>query len=212
MTSIIKRPAALSAVSVAATLVVAGSAWWAVQGSKPVSQQHTNVFVGKVVGANTGAEEATFAEGWACIRPNVGEVSGAGENWCGPVYPSGGLYMAGLTAGLEVRVLAFDATGRIPDGSSVALRGALVVPASAPIPGSGQPSTTTVPNQAATEAFAPHLVGLTEADATTAANSLGFLARTVSVDGRKSGIHADLRANRINLVIVNGVVTRADVG
>lgn len=150
MTSIIKKPATLVALTAAASLLAAFSVWWVLDGSKPVSQEQVDVFVGKVSAMNT----TPFAQpGDLCITPNGGEISdaAAGEEWCGPVYPSGGLNSMNLTAGLEVRVLAFNTVGPLADGTSAALRGALVVPVSAPIPGSGQSANTTVPPQGETD-------------------------------------------------------------
>lgn len=214
MTINLKKPAALIALTAAASLVIAAGIWWVAAGSKPVSQVHTDLFVGKVALANQQAEEAAVAPGYVCITPNPGEVSdaAAGEDWCGPVYPSEGLTLAGLTPGLEVRALAFNTTEPLADGTLVALRGAIVVPISAPIPGSGQLSNAQVPAQAATEAFAPHLVGLSEADATTAANSLGFAVRVASVDGKANMLTTDFRSNRIELTIANGLVVKTEVG
>lgn len=61
------------------------------------------------------------------------------------------------------------------------------------------------------EALAAHLVGVDEADAITRIEGLGATARVVSRDGQGNAVTDDLRMDRVNLEIANGVVTSASV-
>ena len=56
------------------------------------------------------------------------------------------------------------------------------------------------------------VIGLTEADATTAAASAGRECRVMSRDGQTMTVTLDYRPDRVNLVVEGGVVTDASVG
>lgn len=62
------------------------------------------------------------------------------------------------------------------------------------------------------DASAAQLVGLTESAATACAEDEGWQVRVVSVNGEDYMVTADYRADRVNLTIVNGVVTAIIVG
>lgn len=210
MNSISRKPWVLIVMTMVMTLAVAGGAWWVLTGSKPTNE-HTYFFVGTI---SPTQQDDILTTGIACITPEKGALTGAaaGKDWCGPVYPSAGLNLAQLTPNLRVGVLAFNSTVTpAADGYPLDVRGALVLPVSAAIPGVTAVHGAAA-SQADTEAFAPHLVGLTEADATTAATSLGFTVRVASVDGKGNMLTTDFRGNRIELTIVNGLVTKTEVG
>jgi len=56
------------------------------------------------------------------------------------------------------------------------------------------------------------LVGLTEKVATACAENEGWNVRTVAKDGEEYMVTADYRSDRVNLTIVNDVVTAVNVG
>lgn len=56
------------------------------------------------------------------------------------------------------------------------------------------------------------LVGLTEKVATTCAENEGWNVRIVAKDGEEYMVTADYRSDRVNLTIVNDVVTAVNVG
>lgn len=65
---------------------------------------------------------------------------------------------------------------------------------------------------AETQKFADGLVGQKTAAATKAAEDAGYTVRIVEVDGVPRAVTADLRPDRINLTIEDGVVTKATAG
>lgn len=62
------------------------------------------------------------------------------------------------------------------------------------------------------DASAAQLVGLTEAVAATCAESEGWSVRVVAKDGEDYMVTADYRADRVNLTIMDGIVTAINVG
>lgn len=56
------------------------------------------------------------------------------------------------------------------------------------------------------------LVGLTVEEVTTKCHSRGYQTRKTREDGKAYMITADLRPDRVNLVIENGIVIKADIG
>ena len=56
------------------------------------------------------------------------------------------------------------------------------------------------------------LAGLSEADATAAAAQKGFTVRIIARDGEWYPVTKDYRLDRINFVVVNGVVVDATIG
>jgi hypothetical protein len=54
-------------------------------------------------------------------------------------------------------------------------------------------------------------VGLTEEEATTKAETDGYTLRVVGIDGECQAITMDLREDRVNVEIVDGVVTGAAI-
>ena len=214
MNGISKRPVALVALTAAVTLAASGLVWWVADGSKPVPTKGTfRMFLGTV----SMNQQANANPAYRCIAPDEGEVTGlpSGQDWCGQVYPSEGLYPAGLTPGVRVRVISFDTgvssvEGPAAGSTATKLLSALVLPAGAPEPPSG--AEVMVRTQADALAFAPHLVGLAEADAITTGTSIGFIVRTISADGVRATVPADFRGTRINLTVVDGIVTKTKVG
>jgi hypothetical protein len=63
-----------------------------------------------------------------------------------------------------------------------------------------------------TEAFAATVIGMTEAEAITAIEDAGFIARVVARDGEYFAVTEDYSVSRINLVVVDDRVTEATVG
>ena len=57
-----------------------------------------------------------------------------------------------------------------------------------------------------------HAAGLSEADATAAAAQKGFTVRIIARDDEWYPVTKDYRLDRINLVVVNGVVVDATIG
>jgi len=55
-------------------------------------------------------------------------------------------------------------------------------------------------------------VDLPEEQATLTAEEMGFVVRVVERDGEQYNVTADLRSDRVNFVITQGVVTEAKVG
>lgn len=173
------------------------------------------MFLGKV----SIHQQADAQIAYRCITPDPGEDSGlpAGQDWCGQVYPSEGLHPAGLTIGTRVRVISFDTgvasvTTPLPSGTTTKLFSALVLPAGAPEPPLGaEPMLRT---HADAVAFAPHLVGLAEVDAIAAAGTgASFVTRTVArTPGEPIFITLERVDNRINLTVVDGLVTATTIG
>jgi len=56
------------------------------------------------------------------------------------------------------------------------------------------------------------LVGLSEAEATDVATAQGWEVRVVSRDGEDFAVTKDFRSDRVNLTLVDDVVTGADIG
>jgi len=83
-------------------------------------------------------------------------------------------------------------------------------PASAAItPGTSEPAGS-VPSDCPpepTEESAAVLVGLTEADATDAAEACGWILRVVRRDGEDQPATRDFRPNRVNVEVTDGEVT-----
>ena len=57
------------------------------------------------------------------------------------------------------------------------------------------------------ETAAPVLVGLTEDEATEAAEALDWEIRVTNIDGEDQAVTMDLRPNRVNVAVVDGEVT-----
>jgi hypothetical protein len=65
---------------------------------------------------------------------------------------------------------------------------------------------------ARTEAFAATTIGMTEADALDAIEAAGLIARVVAKDGEYFAVTEDYVTTRVNLVLMDGVVTEATAG
>ena len=205
----------LPALGAAAVMAAAGFGWWAGGGLSDDTTVGTfRMFLGKVsIDQEAGAQIA-----YRCITPDAGEDSGLpfGQDWCGQVYPSEGLHPAGLTTGTRVRVISFDTgvalvTTPVTGGTTTKLFSALVLPADAPEPPGG--SEPVIRTHADAVAFAPHLVGLAEADAIAAGTGAGFVTRTISrTPGEPIIIRLERMDNRINLTVVDGIVTATKIG
>jgi hypothetical protein len=79
----------------------------------------------------------------------------------------------------------------------------------ATVPGTSAPSGS-VPSDCPpepTEESAADLVGLTEADATDAAEACGWILRVVRRDGEDQPATRDFRPNRVNVEVTDGEVT-----
>lgn len=63
-----------------------------------------------------------------------------------------------------------------------------------------------------TQAFAATVVGMTEPGAVAAIEAAEYVARVVARDGEYFMVTEDYVVTRINLVVVNGLVTEATVG
>ena len=63
-----------------------------------------------------------------------------------------------------------------------------------------------------TKAFALTVIGMSESDAVAASEAEGYVARVVARDGEYFMVTEDYSVSRINLVVVNDVVTEATVG
>jgi len=75
-------------------------------------------------------------------------------------------------------------------------------------PGTTEPGTSSVPAEEPTVASASEVVvGLSQADATAAAEASGWELRVTRQDGEDLPATMDLRPNRINVEITGGVVT-----
>ncbi len=213
MNSISTRRAALGAAAIVTAAV--GLGWWAGGGLSADTTVGTfRMFLGKVsIDQEAGAQIA-----YRCITPDPGEDSGlpVGQDWCGQVYPSEGLHPASLTVGTRVRVISFDTgvslvTTPLVGGTTTKLLSALVLPADAPEPPGG--SESTVRTHADAVAFAPHLVGLAEADAIAAGTGASYVTRTVSrTPGEPFFYTLERVGNRINLTVVDGIVTATTIG
>ena len=205
----------LAALGAAAVVAAAGLGWWAGGGLSGDPTVGTfRMFLGKVsIDQVDGAQIA-----YRCITPDSGEDSGlpVGQDWCGQVYPSEGLQPAGLTTGTRVRVISFDTgvslvTTPVTGGTTTKLFSALVLPADAPEPPGG--SEPVIRTHVDAVAFAPHLVGLAEADAVSASTGAGFVTRTVArTPGEPFFITLERVGNRINLTVVDGIVTATKIG
>jgi hypothetical protein len=57
------------------------------------------------------------------------------------------------------------------------------------------------------ETATPVLVGLTEDEATEAAEALGWEVRVIRIDGEDQAMTMDLRPNRVNVAVEDGEVT-----
>jgi hypothetical protein len=60
--------------------------------------------------------------------------------------------------------------------------------------------------------MAATLVGLSESEAVDTAKANGWESRVVSRDGEALAVTMDYRMDRVNLTIVDGVVTKSAVG
>ena len=84
-------------------------------------------------------------------------------------------------------------------------------PATEPIPDTTEhgvePGVGTDPDDAAGT-----LIGLTEAEATTQAEANGWTVRVVARDGESFAVTDDFGFSRVNLVIVDDIVTEVTVG
>lgn len=56
------------------------------------------------------------------------------------------------------------------------------------------------------------VLGLTEIEAVAKVQAAGFVARVVEKNGEYFMVTQDIRTNRVNLSITEGVVTRAIIG
>lgn len=206
----------LAALGASAVVIAAASlGWWAGGGFGDDSSVGTfRMFLGKVsIDQQAGAQIA-----YRCITPDPGEDSGlpVGRDWCGQVYPSEGLHPAGLATGTHVRVISFDTgvsmvTAPVTGGTTTKLLSALVLPADAPEPPGGSEPVVRTHEDAV--AFAPHLVGLAEADAIAAGTGASYVTRTISrTPGEPINIRLERMDNRINLTVVDGFVTAATIG
>jgi hypothetical protein len=172
-------------------------------------QERSYLFTGTVAPNQSPIGIWQFGE--ACITPDDYKAAHMqdGVDWCGTVYPSAGISLTGLTAGLPVQVLVTNAVA-LPSGELASVRSGVVLPASAQAPGTVR--AVTMRSQAETREFATRLIGLAEPDAITAATSVGFEARTTSVDGVAAIVTTEFNGLRINLSVIKGVVTKAVVG
>lgn len=74
-------------------------------------------------------------------------------------------------------------------------------------------STTTTTMSRPASSFSPEdLIGMTEVDATSEAQRQNYTVRVVERDGESMVVTMDYSDRRINLTIVDGVVTRTTIG
>ncbi len=81
---------------------------------------------------------------------------------------------------------------------------------SMPVPTSPDTVATVVNSQAAAEAVGNTIVGLPLAEAIASAEAAGFTVRVTTLDGINQAITFDLRTDRLNVSVENGVVTGID--
>lgn len=77
-------------------------------------------------------------------------------------------------------------------------------------PGTDEPAVE--PDQGVSNAVAERLLGLDESAAVSVAKESGFEVRVVERDGEQFPATMDYRMDRINVVVTQGVVSRADIG
>ena len=80
------------------------------------------------------------------------------------------------------------------------------------VPGSGEVVDTIENPAAASEAFGMKVLGMFEVDAVDAIESSGRVARIAERDGEGYALTKDYNPNRLNLVIVTGLVSSVYVG
>jgi hypothetical protein len=81
-----------------------------------------------------------------------------------------------------------------------------------PAPGPDEPAPPVEPDPSAAQAAAERSIGLEEGDAVAFLEEQGLVARIVSRDGEPFAVTDDLRTDRVNLHVADGVVTHADAG
>jgi hypothetical protein len=104
-----------------------------------------------------------------------------------------------LTAPLTAVLLAAAAFG---------IAGCQQTPAPAPAAVSSSPAQQLSP----AEEFAAVAAGMTESEAQAGADAAGLTLRVVSRDGEPLPATMDYRLDRVNVALVDGVVTEASVG
>jgi hypothetical protein len=80
------------------------------------------------------------------------------------------------------------------------------------VPGGGEPVDTIEKTAAASEAFGMTVLGMFEVDAVDAIESSGRVARIAERDGEDFALTADYNPDRLNLIVITGLVSSVYVG
>lgn len=159
--------------------------------------------------------EGTEAQWSATVdRPDVVRFTSGGDRGGWVARPGLDALEAGSAqveiAGPGDQDLALDVIVVEPDPTATGDPGDPGAPSDPTVP--GVPTDPALQFPPALTALLRDLVGMSEADALTAIEAAGGSSRVIERDGESFPVTMDFRTDRVNLTIVDGTVTRADLG